>query len=337
MDYINYVKQSPVQGLTGLWGGTQGALQQAADSGGVNFGNRAIGYGGEYPGNQGTVIDYFSIDTTGNASEFGSCAHSSSRTKGGGDKTRGLKAGGDPNSASIEYITYASTGNGTDFGDTDGTGRNYITCGSNGTRMLLMGGDPVPAASTTVEYVTIQTTGNGSNFGNFGSLHPSGARSAAGGGDETRIMHMGGYAGPSNTDTIAYFTAMSTGNASDFGNLTQNASYVGSAYNDTRCWRTGGYSNPARTETTDAVTIQTTGNASDWGDLIQIWRYSSGCSNGPRFVQIGGDDGQGMGQGETGYYNNTIQYFNADSTSNASNFGNLTQGRNGLAGMSGKG
>ena len=71
MDYINYVKQSPVQGLTGLYGGVQGSLMAAAAGGGgasgVNFGNRAIGYGGEYqnPSNQGTRIDYFSIDTTG--------------------------------------------------------------------------------------------------------------------------------------------------------------------------------------------------------------------------------------------------------------------------------
>ena len=41
---IWYPKQSPVQGLTGLWGGTQGALQQAAPSGG----------GGANPGNDST-------------------------------------------------------------------------------------------------------------------------------------------------------------------------------------------------------------------------------------------------------------------------------------------
>ena len=37
MEYINYVKQAPVQGVTGLWGGTQGALQQSGvevDNGG---------------------------------------------------------------------------------------------------------------------------------------------------------------------------------------------------------------------------------------------------------------------------------------------------------------
>ena len=141
-----------------------------------------------------------------------------------------------------------------------------------------------------------------------------------------------------HTDTIGYYTVMSTGNATNFGNLTAPAAYVGSAYNGTRQWRMGGYS-PApgnRNNTVDAVTIQTTGNATNWGDLLSIWRYSSGCSNGPRFVNMGGDDGGGYPtQGETGYYNDRIQYFASDSTANATDFGNLTQGRNGLAGMSG--
>ena len=111
MDYINYVKQSPVQGLTGLWGGVQGSLQQAAGgAGATNYGNRAVGYSGEYPGNTGTKIDYFSIDTTGNASNFGNANAAGSRTKGGGSLTRGLRGGGDPDNTSIEYITYSSTG-----------------------------------------------------------------------------------------------------------------------------------------------------------------------------------------------------------------------------------
>ena len=332
MDYINYVKEYPLQGLTGLYGGVQGSLMAGGGGGELNYGNRAIGYSGEYPGNQGTVIDYFSIDTTGNATNFGSANESSSRTKGGGSSTRGLKGGGDPNNQAIEYITYASTGNGTDFGDLQYQ-RNYVTSGGNGIRQLFMGGQP--SGSNTAEYVTIATTGNASNFGNMTPHYmPNGTRSGGGGGNATRVVHMGGDDAPGRVNVIVYFTAMTTGNATDFGDLTQPASYVGSAYNDTRAWRMGGYA-PSRTNTTDSITIDTTSNATTWGDLIQIWRYSSGCSNGPRFVNMGGDDGQGMGSGETGYWNNTIQYFSADSTGNASNFGNLYNARNGLAAMSG--
>ena len=161
------------------------------------------------------------------------------------------------------------------------------------------------------------------------------AAAAAGGGDDTRVVFMGGDS--PHTDTIGYYTAESTGNATNFGNLTAPASYVGSAYNGTKQWRMGGYS-PApgnRVNVVDAVTIQTTSNATDWGDLLSTWRYSSGSSNGPRFVNIGGDDGGAYSQGETGYFCDKIQYFSSDSTGNATDFGDLTQGRNGLAGMSG--
>jgi len=336
MDYINYVKQSPVQGLTGLYGGVQGSLMTSSGGGGVNFGNRAVGYSGEYPGNTGTVIDYFSIDTTGNASNFGNANATASRTKGGGNLSRGLRGGGDPNNQSIEYITYSSTGNGTDFGDLIQQ-RNYVSSGGNGTRQLWQGGTGGPGGGlSNVDYVTITSTGNASDFGDCTPVWNTGNRSAAGGGDDTRVVFMGGDS--PHTDTIGYYTAASTGNATNFGNLTAPASYVGSAYNATRQWRMGGYS-PApsnRVNVVDAITIQTTGDATDWGDLLSVWRYGSGCSNGPRFVQIGGDDGGGHPtQGETGYYNDKIQYFSSDSTGNATDFGDLTQGRNGLAGMSG--
>ena len=83
----------------------------------------------------------------------------------------------------------------------------------------------------------------------------------------------------------------------------------------------------------DYVDFMTTGNATDQGDLISVWRYSSGASNGPRAVNIGGDNGQGG----SNYYNDTIQYWSMDSTGQAQDFGNLSQGRNGGAGMSGNG
>lgn len=146
---------------------------------------------------------------------------------------------------------------------------------------------------------------------------------------------MGGYgnpgAGTGDQSSITYFTAMSPGNASNFGNLTGQASYTGSSYNESRAMRHGGYA-PSRTNIIDYVDFMTTGNATDQGDLLSVWRYSSGASNGPRAVNIGGDNGQGG----AGYYNDTIQYWSMDSTGQAQDFGNLTTGRNGGAGMSGK-
>ena len=328
MDYINYVKEYPVQGLTGLFGGVQGSLMASSGGGGVNFGDRGIFYGGAAPAGAGNKIDYWTISTTGNASNFGTANRATSRTKGGGDLTRGLKGGGNPYASDIEYITYASTGNGTDFGNLT-YDRDYVISGGNGTRQLFIGGAN-PSEVNTIDYLTVQTTGNATDFGDD-SLH---IRSAGGAGNSTRVLRLGGYGGPGSSaadkDTITYFTAMSPSNATNFGSLTGQASYTGSSYNESRAMRHGGYA-PSRTNIIDYVDIMTTGNATDQGDLLHAWRYSSGCSNGPRAVNIGGDTGQGGSY----YYSDVIQYWSMDATGNAQDFGNLATGRNGGAGMSG--
>ena len=233
----------------------------------------------------------------------------------------------------MEYITYASTGDGTDFGDLT-YGRDYATSGGNGTRQLWIGGAN-PGEVNTIDYVTIATTGNASDFGDDAFAN----RSAGGAGNSTRVLRMGGYGNPgsgsvNDQSTITYFTAMTASNSSGFGNLTQSASYTGSSYNESRAMRHGGYGNPnhgSRSNTIDYVDFMTIGDATDQGDLLNVWRYSSGASNGPRAVNIGGDNGQGGAN----YYSDVIQYWSMDSTGQATDFGNLATGRNGGAGMSG--
>ena len=71
MDYINYVKEYPVQGVTGLWGGVQGALQQAAGGepvpdGSTFFGDRALIAGGKMSPNT-TVSTVEVCNITNNA------------------------------------------------------------------------------------------------------------------------------------------------------------------------------------------------------------------------------------------------------------------------------
>ena len=66
------------------------------------------------------VIDYVTIASTGNASDFGDLVDSRNGVAGAASSTRGLFAGGDYGSTLsniIEYITIATTGNTTDFGD----------------------------------------------------------------------------------------------------------------------------------------------------------------------------------------------------------------------------
>ena len=82
--------------------------------------------------------------------------------------TRGLFASGDSPGAVniIDYITIATTGNATDFGDTTQTRTNSSGC-SNTTRAVVGGGTVSPTYTNTLDYVTIATTGNATEFGDL--------------------------------------------------------------------------------------------------------------------------------------------------------------------------
>ena len=66
------------------------------------------------------VIDYITIATTGNATDFGDLSTDLTDTAGVADTTRGCIGGGSGSggySNAIGYITIDTTGNTTDFGD----------------------------------------------------------------------------------------------------------------------------------------------------------------------------------------------------------------------------
>ena len=67
----------------------------------------------------------------------------------------------------IQYITIASTGNATDFGDLS-SARSLNSCCSSNTRGLSMGGGS-PSNINTIEYITIGSTGNATDFGDLTS------------------------------------------------------------------------------------------------------------------------------------------------------------------------
>ena len=104
---------------------------------------------------------------------------------GSSSSTRGVMGGGrDPNTTNIiDYITIASTGNATDFGDLTQTSYYFNAATSNSSRAVWV------AASTIVnsmEYVTIATLGNSVDWGDQGGTiqHSSGACSDSHGGLE---------------------------------------------------------------------------------------------------------------------------------------------------------
>ena len=108
-------------------------------------------------------INYVTIASTGNATDFGSATAAKRNCfSGQSNSTRGIIAGGYTSSFSnvIEYITIASTGNGTDFGDLAATLDGGGACTSP-TRWF---GFDFGGSTEDIQYITIASTGNSQDW-----------------------------------------------------------------------------------------------------------------------------------------------------------------------------
>jgi hypothetical protein len=102
------------------------------------------------------------------------------------------------------------------------------------------------------------------------------SRNVAACSNSTRALFGGGYI----VNVIDFVTISSTGNAQDFGDLTQGRLEPGGCASSIRAVWAGGYVIPS-VNTIDYVTIATTGNAIDFGDrTIVTTRGNGACSNG---------------------------------------------------------
>ena len=88
---------------------------------------------------------------------------------------------------------------------------------------------------------------------------------------------MGGYSSPARTNTIQYVTIQSTGNAIDFGDLTdaRDPAVTSSLTRGIAC--TGDY--PSNVNIIDFIEIMTTANAVDFGDMTTKTSSAQTCSN----------------------------------------------------------
>ena len=132
-----------------------------------------------------------------------------------------------------------------------------------------------------------------------------------------RGLFMGDAIGAVYSNVIDYITVSTTGNAIDFGDLTQARSALGSCASTTRACAAGGeQTGGSKVGTIDYVTIATTGNTTDFGDLLSATQQLAATSN---------NTWGGFAGGNTGSAINVIQYVTIASTGNSSDFGDLTQ------------
>ena len=247
----------------------------------------------------------------------------------GGDNTpiiwsgnRGLFGGGDTGSASnvIDYVTIATTGNATDFGDLTVARHSPAAC-SDGIYGLFGGGfipaDPTGSASNVIDYVTIATLANATDFGDLTEAQYGPAACSNG----TYGLFGGGLDG-SAINVINYVTIATTGNATDFGDLTAARYGLAACSNGTYGLFGGGWGGSI-SNVIDYVTISTTGNATDFGDLTVVKYGPAACSDLTYGI---------FGGGST---SNVIDYVTIATPANATDFGDLTVARTSPAACSG--
>ena len=294
------------------------------------------GYQGSSPAAGVTNIDYLNIQSGGISKSFGTLLENRRFDAGLASATRGVTGGSDgqPSWATgkMEYVTIATTSNSTTFGDMTQAGGMVSACSNNTRGLFFSVWDANTSGSSHkkhIDYITIASVGNSADFGELSVARPE----AAGFGSPTRGICAGGYdaLSPHNTqDTIDYVTIATTGNATDFGNLTVARQASGSASSSTRGVIAGGYASPAWQNTIDYVTIATTGNATDFGDLVTAL-YG-------QFVGNGSDKIRGVfagGKISAPTYTNSIDYVTIATTGNTQDFGDIVRGTSGYGSVYG--
>ena len=297
-----------------IWKGQLGTTVEVAKY----YGSRGVWVGGRVSDAMRDEMDYVTIASLGNASDFGNLQAAKGYGCAVSNGSRGLDMGGEDgnNINVIDYWTFASLGNAADFGDlTQARRHTHDGRGSNGTRGLCCGGY-VAGDVDTVDYVNIASLGNAIDFGNL-----SGARrEIAGANNDTRLCIAGGYES-GNVDTIDYFTMDTTGNAVDFGDLATGDSAGAGCSNGVR-----GLHWSSSDDEIQFYVIASLGNATDFGNQVtdQDTYGSSACSDLTKGVMAGG--GSGL---------DTMDVVNIASSGDATDFGDLTVGRYAIASASG--
>ena len=234
---------------------------------------------------------------------------------GGSEYTTGVTTSGTPGSAGAFTKLAVAT---------DAPSTLYYYCtnhsgmgGSTTNKASLQGGASGSSSPITVSSLTNDETYNvrASAINAFGQSPYSAATSATPA-PIPRGIFAGGYAS-STSDTIQYVSIPSTGNTTDFGNLS-TVRYGHSAFaSSVRGVFSGGSADGGTyINVIEYITIATTGNATDFGDLTQAGWLGTGTSNGTRGLNIGGQD-------SAGNRTNVISYVTIASTGNATDFGDL--------------
>ena len=296
------------------WGAAAGS---SSGGGAVWYGDRGVFMGGSNSSyNASLTIDYISIASPGNATDFGDMISLYNNSASASDGTYGVAAGGALSANNIEYVTFASPGNATDFGDLTRNTRNAGGVG-DGTYGVFAGGYN-NGLQNIIDYITVASPGNATDFGDLlNNKQPYGGAVSDG---------TYGVISGDATPNLEYLTIASPGNTTSFGDLTVSRNNIGATSDTTYGVFASGYTTSV-SNVIDYITIASPGNATDFGDLTQARYDARGVSDATYGVFAGGD--------QNGPVVNTIDYVTIASPGNATDFGDLTAAYLGKVGASG--
>lgn len=285
-------------------------------------GTRSIVGGGATPSNTNR-IEFQTISTTGNGTDFGDLLGALQAFGFASNKTRGVFGGGvnnpsAPGNTNVEqYITFSSQGNTADFGDLSQTRRD-VHGTSNKTRGVFCGGNtgtyPSFSSTDTMDFIEMATLGNATDFGNLSVSRADTATFAS----PLRGYNACGATAPTQSNVIDVINFSTTGNAADFGDASETKAYMGGCSDSTR-GVFGGGENPSATNTLEKVEMSSASNSVNFGDLNLTALRGNNMSNSIRglFTNKGG--------------NNSIDFITIQSASNATDFGDLAVASSGSA------
>ena len=214
-------------------------------------------------------IEFITIATESNTTDFGDMSGSSTSGATGTNETRAVFwIGTNPSTNVIDFATIATTGNTSDFGDMT-VGVRHIDTMNSSTKCVIPGGWTSGGVNTNViQFITFATTGNAQDFGDVD--YSGGARASGGFSSPTRGVFAGGADSPSSAavNIIHFVTLASTGNSTDFGDISAAKRIEGGGTSSHVRGLIAGSASPATINTIEFVTIATTGDAQDFGDLM---------------------------------------------------------------------
>ena len=113
-------------------------------------------------------------------------------------------------------------------------------------------------------------------------------------------------------------TIATTGNATDFGDMTFAHTQGTGCASDTRGLFMSGRAAPTNYNSIEFITIASTGDATDFGDLSIAQNQASATASQTRGVHIGGNPASAPL-----YDNNAMEFVTIASTGNSSDFGDI--------------